>query len=60
MIAEQAAPVPLLAALKHPLAAGGQAPATFRRTVRAMETAILRGPRPAPGLRRPAGGAEGA
>ncbi len=50
MIAEQAAPVPLLAALKHPLAAGGQAPATFRRSVRAMETAILRGPRPAPGF----------
>ena len=50
MIAEQAAPVPLLAALKHPLAAGGQAPAAFRRSVRAMETAILRGPRPAPGF----------
>ena len=50
MIAEGAAPVPLLAALKHPLAAGGQAPATFRRSVRAMETAILRGPRPAPGF----------
>ena len=51
LIAEEAAPVPLLAALKHPLAAGGEAPAAFRRTVRAMETAILRGPRPAPGLR---------
>ena len=50
MIAEEAAPVPLLAALKHPLAAGGQAPATFRRSMRAMETAILRGPRPAPGF----------
>ena len=50
MIAEGAAPVPLLAALKHPLAAGGQAPAAFRRFVRAMETAILRGPRPAPGF----------
>ncbi|MDE0387371.1 MAG: double-strand break repair protein AddB [Rhodospirillales bacterium] len=50
MIAEGAAPVPLLAALKHPLAAGGQVPATFRRSVRAMETAILRGPRPAPGF----------
>ena len=50
MIAEGATPVPLLAALKHPLAAGGQAPATFRRAVRAMETAILRGPRPAPGF----------
>ena len=50
MIAEEAAPVPLLAALKHPLAAGGEAPATWRRSVRAMEEAILRGPRPAPGF----------
>ena len=50
MIAEEAAPVPLLAALKHPLAAGGEAPATWRRSVRAMERAILRGPRPAPGF----------
>ena len=51
MIAEDAAPVTLLAALKHPLAAGGDAPAAFRRAVRAMEGAILRGPRPAPGFR---------
>ena len=50
LIAEDAAPVPLLAALKHPLAAGGMAPAAWRRSVRAMEQAILRGPRPAPGL----------
>ena len=50
MIAEEAAPVPLLAALKHPLAAGGEAPASWRRSVRAMERAILRGPRPAPGF----------
>lgn len=50
MIAGGAAPVPLLAALKHPLAAGGQAPAAFRRAVRTMEEAILRGPRPAPGF----------
>ena len=50
MIAEEAAPVPLLAALKHPLAAGGQRPAAFRDSVRAMESAILRGPRPAPGF----------
>ena len=50
MIAEDAAPVPLLAALKHPLAAGGMAPAAWRRSVRAMERAILRGPRPAPGF----------
>ncbi|MDD9991641.1 MAG: double-strand break repair protein AddB [Rhodospirillales bacterium] len=50
MIAEQTAPVPLLAALKHPLAGGGEAPAAFRRSVRAMERAILRGPRPALGF----------
>ena len=50
MIAEEAAPVPLLAALKHPLAAGGMAPSAWRRAVRAMERAILRGPRPAPGF----------
>ena len=50
LVAEDAAPVPLLAALKHPLAAGGIAPAAWRRSVRAMERAILRGPRPAPGF----------
>ena len=50
LVAEDAAPVPLLAALKHPLAAGGETPAAWRRSVRAMEMAILRGPRPAPGF----------
>ena len=45
-----AAPVALLALLKHPLAAGGQAPGQFRRAVRTLERALLRGPRPAPGL----------
>jgi ATP-dependent helicase/nuclease subunit B len=43
------APVPLLAALKHPLAAGGLDPAIFRRRTRRLERAIL-GPRPAPGI----------
>src|SRR5712692_9508054 len=43
------APVPLLAALKHPLAAGGLAPALFRDYSRRLEAAI-RGPRPAPGF----------
>ena len=43
------APVPLLAALKHPLAAGGLTPAGFRDLVRRLEQAI-RGPRPAPGF----------
>jgi ATP-dependent helicase/nuclease subunit B len=50
MVASRAAPVPLLAALKHPLAAGGMPPAAFRRNVRRLETAVLRGPRPAPGF----------
>ena len=50
MIAEDAAPVPLLAALKHSLAAGGLAPRAWWRSVRTMERAILRGPRPAPGF----------
>jgi ATP-dependent helicase/nuclease subunit B len=43
------APVPLLAALKHPLAAGGLDPAAFRRRARRLQKAIL-GPRPAPGI----------
>jgi len=43
------APVPLLALLKHPLAAGGGAPAEFRAHARALDLA-LRGPRPDPGL----------
>jgi ATP-dependent helicase/nuclease subunit B len=43
------APVPLLAALKHPLAAGGLAPEVFRDAARRLEAAI-RGPRPAPGF----------
>ena len=44
------APVPLLAALKHPLAAGGMAPRTFRALVRRLERTALRGPRPGPGM----------
>ena len=50
LAAAQLAPVPLLAALKHPLAAGGQAPGAFRARVRDLERAVLRGPRPAPGF----------
>ncbi|NQV21300.1 MAG: double-strand break repair protein AddB [Rhodospirillales bacterium] len=50
MIADRAAPVPLLAALKHPLAAGGLVPREFRSRVRALERLVLRGPRPAPGF----------
>jgi ATP-dependent helicase/nuclease subunit B len=47
---EDLAPVPLLALLKHPLAAGGLAPGAFRAEVRTLEREILRGPRPGPGL----------
>ena len=49
--AERLAPVPLLALLKHPLAAGGLDPADFRSLVRGFEIAALRAPRPAPGIR---------
>ncbi|MGE0724395.1 MAG: double-strand break repair protein AddB [Alphaproteobacteria bacterium] len=48
--AAELAPVPLLALLKHPLAAFGMRPARFRRSVRAIEVRALRGVRPAPGL----------
>src|SRR5712671_6683713 len=48
--AERFAPVPLLALLKHPFAAGGEERARFRRNVRAFERAALRGLRPDPGL----------
>ncbi|SLN22223.1 double-strand break repair protein AddB [Oceanibacterium hippocampi] len=50
MAAERAAPVTLLATLKHPLAAGGERPADFRRGVRLLERRLLRGPRPAAGV----------
>ncbi|NNG04161.1 MAG: double-strand break repair protein AddB [Inquilinus sp.] len=47
--ADGLAPLALLAVLKHPLAAGGEAAAGFRARVRALERAALRGPRPASG-----------
>lgn len=50
MVAGGLAPVPLLAALKHPLARGGLAPGVFRRRVRLLERLVLRGPRPRPGI----------
>jgi len=49
-VAEKLAPLPLLALLKHPLAAGGLAPGRFRAAVRLFERALLRGARPGPGL----------
>ena len=47
---EQFSPVELLGCLKHPLAAGGEDPAVFRRRVRQLDRRLLRGPRPAPGI----------
>ncbi len=51
MIAEDVAPIPLLAALKHPLAAGGTTPGKFRAHVRRLELAVLHGPRPGAGFK---------
>lgn len=49
-LAEDLAPVPLLAMLKHPLAAAGSTHDAFQHHVRLLERKVLRGPRPAPGL----------
>ncbi len=49
-VADSLAPVPLLALLKHPLAAAGLTPTACRQGARALEIAALRGPRPMPGL----------
>jgi ATP-dependent helicase/nuclease subunit B len=51
MVGDGFAPLGVLGCLKHPLAAGGMEPARFRDTIRALEIHVLRGPRPAPGLR---------
>jgi ATP-dependent helicase/nuclease subunit B len=51
VVGEQAAPAPLLALLKHPLAAGGLARGTFLAHARYLERRVLRGPRPARGFR---------
>lgn len=48
--AEELTPLPLVALLKHPLAAGGLEPGQFRHQARLLEVALLRGPRPAPGI----------
>ena len=53
-VAEELAPVALLALLKHPLAAAGLSPAACRAAARALELACLRGPRPTPRCDRPA------
>lgn len=50
MVAGEFAPVPTLAACKHPLAAAGLDDVVFRSATRAAERFVLRGPRPAAGL----------
>jgi len=50
LAAQELAPLPLLAALKHPLAALGHAPGALRELVRRLEIEALRGPRPEPGI----------
>ena len=49
-VAEQLAPVPLLALLKHPLTAAGMSPPACRAAARELERTILRGPRPPGGV----------
>lgn len=51
MAAEEWAPVPLLEALKHPLAGLGENKSAFRARVTQLEDMILHGPRPAPGAK---------
>ena len=50
MVISEFAPVALLSAMKHPLAACGQAPGKFRANIRLLERRLLRGPRPGPGF----------
>jgi ATP-dependent helicase/nuclease subunit B len=49
-IADELAPVPLLALLKHPISAAGMGPIACRQAARRLETLCLRGPRPAHGI----------
>jgi ATP-dependent helicase/nuclease subunit B len=49
-VTDDLAPVPLLALLKHPMAAAGLAPIVCREAARSLELACLRGPRPSAGL----------
>jgi ATP-dependent helicase/nuclease subunit B len=49
-VAEELAPVALLALLKHPLAAAGLSPIACREAARTLERLCLRGPRPMQGI----------
>lgn len=48
--AKKAHPLAFLALVKHPMSAGGMAHGAFRASVRLMERAVLRGPRPRDGF----------
>jgi len=50
VVAADFSPVALLSACKHPLAAGGMAPAQMRRATRMLERWTLRGPKPGGGI----------
>ena len=50
LLADGSSPVQLLATLKHPLASGGMGQGELRRRARALERALLRGPRPGGGF----------
>jgi len=50
MVSKRFAPVAILAALKHPLAACGHDRDVFRDDIRLLERRVLRGPRPELGL----------
>ncbi len=49
-VAEELAPVPLLALLKHPLSGAGLSPIACREAARRLERECLRGPRPMHGI----------
>jgi ATP-dependent helicase/nuclease subunit B len=49
-VAEELAPVALLALLKHPLCGAGMSPVVCRQAARTLETLCLRGPRPMQGI----------
>ena len=50
MAADAFSPIPLLAACRHRLAAGGMPPETWRARTGQLDRRVLRGPRPAPGI----------
>ena len=50
-VADELAPVSLLALLKHPFAAAGMTPLACREAARTLEILCLRGPRPMHGLK---------